>query len=37
MDGIFDEYYLPLLKHIDHAVLIEEGKLNIDAAAYEKN
>ena len=34
MDKCFDEYQLPLLKYIDHTTLIQEWKLNLDAAAY---
>ena len=30
------EYILPIMDDIDHRVLIEEWKQNIDAAAYEK-
>ena len=33
----FDEYHIPLLNDLDHPILIEEWKLNLDAAAYEKN
>ena len=36
-DENFYQYYLPLLKDINHPVLIQEWKKNIDAAAYEKN
>ena len=32
----FYQYYLPLLKYIDHPALIQEWKQNIDSAAYEK-
>ena len=35
MDGIFDEYHLPLLKNIDHPAFIQELKQYLDAAAYE--
>ena len=28
---------VPLLKDINHPALLQEWKLNIDAAAYEKN
>ena len=35
--NIFSEYFLPLLKYINHLELHQEWKLNINAAAYEKN
>ena len=34
---IFSSYVEPLLKYINNHVLFQEYKLNIDAAAYEKN
>ena len=34
---LFDQYYLPLLKEIDHTELILKRKKNIDDASYEKN
>ena len=34
---IFIVYFVPLLKKINHLELHQEWKLNIDAAAYEKN
>ena len=33
----FSEYIVPLLKDINHPALLQERKLNLDAAAYEKN
>ena len=30
-------YVLPLLKDINHPALLQEWKLNLDAAAYEKH
>ena len=35
--NIFSVYLVPLLKYINHNVLLQECKLDIDAAAYEKN
>ena len=35
--NIFSEYVEPLLKDINHPALLQEWKLNIDAAAYENN
>ena len=35
--NIFSAYVLPLLKYINHPVLLQEQKLNTDAAAYDKN
>ena len=34
--NIFSEYVLPLLKDINHTELLQELKLNLDAAEYEK-
>ena len=34
--NIFSAYVVPLLKYINHPALLQEWKLNIDAAAYEK-
>ena len=35
--NIFSAYVVPLLKHINHPKLLQEWKLNIDAAEYERN
>ena len=35
--NIFSAYDIPLLKYINHPTLIQQWKLNLDAAAYEKN
>ena len=35
--NICSAYVLPLLKYINYTELLQEWKLNIDAAAYEKN
>ena len=35
--NIFSAYVVPLLKYINHPALIQEFKLNLDAAAYEKH
>ena len=35
--SIFSEYVEPLLKDINHPALIQEWKLNLDAADYERN
>ena len=35
--NIFSEYFEPLLKYINHPALIQERKLNPDAAEYERN
>ena len=35
--NIFSAYFVPLLKDINHIALLQEWKLNIDVAAYEKN
>ena len=37
MINIFNAYVVPLLKYDNHLTLLQECKLNIDAAAYEKN
>ena len=34
---IFSAYSVPLSKYINHPALLQEWKLNIDDAAYEKN
>ena len=36
-DDLFGWYQITLLNDVDHPALIEEWKLNIDAAAYENN
>ena len=35
--NIFSEYVEPLLKYVNHPALLQDWKLNLDAAAYEKN
>ena len=35
--NIFSLYIVPLLKDINHPELIQEWKLNLDDAAYEKH
>ena len=35
--NIFNAYIVPLLKDINHPALLQEWKLNLDAAAYQKN
>ena len=35
--SIFSEYVEPLLKYINHPTLLQECKLNIDAAEYKHN
>ena len=35
--NIFIAYVVTLLKDINHLALLQEWKLNLDAAAYEKN
>ena len=35
--NIFSSYFLPLLKYINHPVLFQEWKLNIDSAEYKRN
>ena len=34
--NIFSAYVVPLLKDINHYAFLQEWKLNLDAAAYEK-
>ena len=34
---IFSSYVVPLLKDINNPALLQERKLNIDTAAYEKH
>ena len=34
---IFSAYFVPLLKHINNPVLLQEWKLNLGDSAYEKN
>ena len=34
---IFSSYVVPLLKDINHLTLLQEWKLNLDTAAYERN
>ena len=34
--NIFSAYVVPLLKYINHPALLQEWKLNLGAAAYEK-
>ena len=36
IDELFYQYIKPLLKYIDHPVLIKEWKQNLDTDAYEK-
>ena len=36
MDESFDEYHITLLNGLDHPVVTEEWKRNLDAAVYEK-
>ena len=33
--NIFSAFFLPLLKYTNHPALLQEWKLNLDAAAYE--
>ena len=35
--NIFSAYVVPLLKYINDTALLQERKLNLDAAAYEKH
>ena len=35
--NICSAYVVPLLKYINHSVLFQEWKLNLDAAAYKRN
>ena len=37
MDRLFSTYNIPQIKKIYHPEIIQEWKLNIDAAEYEKN
>ena len=37
MDRLFSTYATPQIKEIYHPAIIQEWKLNIDAAEYEKN
>ena len=37
MDRLFSTYITPQIKEIYHPAIIQEWKLNIDAAEYEKN
>ena len=37
MDRLFSTYITPQIKEIYHPEIIQESKLNIDAAEYEKN
>ena len=37
IDNIFSAYVVPLLKYINHPAFLQEWKLNLDDAAYEKN
>ena len=37
INTIFSSYVEPLLKNINHPALLQERKLNLDAASYEKN
>ena len=37
MDILFSTYIAPQIKEIYHPAIIQEWKLNIDAAEYEKN
>ena len=35
--SIFNAYFVPLLKDINHLALLQEWKLNLDDAEYERN
>ena len=35
--NVFNVYVVPLLKYINHPALLQEWKINHDAAAYERN
>ena len=35
--NVFSVYVVPLLKYINHPALLQEWKINHDAAAYERN
>ena len=37
MSTIFDTYVTPQIKEISHPAFLQEWKLNIDAAEYERN
>ena len=37
MSNIFNTYVTPQIKEINHPVFLQEWKLNIDAAEYERN
>ena len=37
MSTIFNTYVTPQIKEINHPAFLQEWKLNIDAADYEKN
>ena len=37
MSKLSSEYVTPQIKEINHPYIIQEWKLNIDAAEYEKN
>ena len=37
MSRLFSTYVTPQIKEINHPEIIQEWKLNIDAAEYEKN
>ena len=37
MSTIFSKYFTPQIKEIHHPALLQEWKLNIDAAEYENN
>ena len=37
MERLFSTYITPQIKEIYHPAIIQECKLNIDAAEYEKN
>ena len=37
MSRLFSTYVTPQIKEINHPAIIQEWKLNIDAAEYEKN
>ena len=37
MSNIFNTYFTPQIKEINHPYILQEWKLNIDAAEYEIN
>ena len=37
INNIFSAYVVPLLKYINHPSLLQEWKLNLDNASYERN